>query len=124
VQVRKLQADESVPWSRVGDQQIFVGDLIDEAAEPEARMTVGFARVAEGEALEITFPYDEVLIVTRGAYRVRTEAGEVVTARPGDVVYLPAGSVSSSRADEDTEMVYVANPPDVYAAHVAASAAG
>jgi ethanolamine utilization protein EutQ len=84
---------------------------------------VGFAHVAKGETLEISFPYDEVLIVTKGAYTVQTDGGESVTARTGDVIYLPAGSSSSSRAEEDAEMVYVANPPSVYADHVAASAA-
>ncbi len=86
-------------------------------------MTVGFARLKEGEQLDISFPYDEVLIVTKGAYTVRTEHGEELTARAGEVVYLPAGAANSSHAVEDTEMVYVANAPSVYAEHVAASAA-
>jgi hypothetical protein len=29
-------------------------------------MTVGFARVGRGEALDISLPYDEVLVVTKG----------------------------------------------------------
>ncbi|MGH3315433.1 MAG: hypothetical protein ACRDO0_04745 [Nocardioidaceae bacterium] len=32
-------------WSQVGDQQVFVSDLIDQAGQPEAKMTVGYARV-------------------------------------------------------------------------------
>jgi len=39
-----------------------------------------------------------------------------------EVIYLPGGSVNFSHADEDTEMVYVANPPSVYADHLAAAA--
>ncbi|SMD27322.1 hypothetical protein [Kibdelosporangium aridum] len=46
-----------------------------------------------------------------------TADGDTVTAGPGEVIY----TTNSSTADEDTEMVYVANPPDVYAAHMAAS---
>ena len=69
-------------------------------------------------------PYDKVLILSRGSYTVRTQHGEAVTAHAGEVIYLPAGSSNSSRAEEDTEMVYVANPPSVYADHVAAAAAG
>jgi ethanolamine utilization protein EutQ (cupin superfamily) len=122
MRVLRLTSADAGDWTRVGDQEIFVNDLIDQAAAPDAKMTVGYARVGKDEALDISFPYDEVLIVTRGAYTVRTEQGGAVTARAGDVIYLPAGSASASRAEEDTEMVYVANPPSVYADHVAQSA--
>jgi len=110
-------------WSQVGDQQVFVSDLIDHAGQPDAKMTVGYARVGKGESLDVSFPYDEVLVVTRGIFTVRTEAGETVTAGAGEAIYLPAESSSSYVAEEDAEMVYVANPPEVYAAHVAEAAA-
>lgn len=121
MRVRRLTADEAATWSRVGDGEIFVSDIVDQATVPDANMTVGFARVGKGEALDISFPYDEVLIVTKGSYTVRTGRGDEVTARAGEVIYLPAGSSSTSRAEEDTEMVYVAHPPSVYADHVAAA---
>lgn len=119
--VRRVTTEDAATWSRVGEGEIFVSDIIDETAAPEAQMTVGFARVGAGEALDISFPYDEVLIVTRGAYTVRGDDGEEITARAGEVVYLPAGSSNSSRAEEDTELVYVAHPPSVYADHVRAA---
>ena len=59
--------------------------------------------------------------MTKGTHTVRTQDGEVVTARAGEVIYLPAGSSNATYAEDDAEMVYVANPPSVYAAHVAAS---
>jgi ethanolamine utilization protein EutQ (cupin superfamily) len=121
MQVLGLSADRAGSGFQVGDGEIYVSDVVDQATEPEAEMTVGFARVGEGEELDISFPYDEVLIVTKGSYTVRTEQGDEVTARPGDVIYLPAGSASSSRADADAEMVYVASPAGTYADHVAAS---
>lgn len=120
MRVRKLTGQDGT-WIAVGDHEIFVNDIVDAASEPNARMTVGFARIAKGESMEISFPYDEVLIITKGTYTVRTADGDTVTAGPGEVIYLPGGTTNSSTADEDTEMVYVANPPDVYAAHVAAS---
>jgi ethanolamine utilization protein EutQ (cupin superfamily) len=123
MRVLKLTADDAV-WTQVGDYKIFVSDLVDQARVPDARMTVGFARVDKGQTLEISFPYDEVLILTKGSYTVHTQHGEVVTARAGEVIYLPAGSSNFSHADEDAEMVYVASPPSVYAEHVAASAEG
>lgn len=121
MKVGKVTTADAATWSRVDEREIFVSDIVDEAAAPEAQMTVGFARVGAGEALEISFPYDEVLIVTRGAYTVRLDDGEEITARAGEVVYLPAESSSSSRAEEDTELVYVAHPPAVYAEHVRAA---
>ena len=124
IAVKKLSAEDAEDWSKVGDGEIFVNDMVDQASEPEAKMTVGYARVGGGEEHEISFPYDEVLVLTRGAYTVRTEAGEEITARAGEVIYLPAGSRNSSYANEDCEMVYVASPPSVYAEHVAAAASG
>lgn len=124
MKVQKLAADGLIDWSQVEEQQIFTRDLIDNATSPDARMTVGYARMAKGETLEISFPYDEVLIVTSGAFTVDTDAGDTVTARAGEVIYLPAESSNTHHADEDTSMVYVANPPDIYAQHVAAAAAG
>jgi ethanolamine utilization protein EutQ (cupin superfamily) len=122
--VQRFTITDPDTWQQVGDdQQIFVADLVDESTAPEAKMTVGFARIAKGESLEHAFPYDEVLILTKGAYSLRTERGETLTARAGDFIYLPAGSSNVSQADEDTEMVYVANPPSTYAQHVAQSAA-
>ncbi len=116
-------AKEAMSWIRVGDHEIYVNDVIDFARAPEAKMTVGFARLGKGESLQISFPYDEVLIVTRGTYTLRTGDGKLITARAGDVIYLPAGSSSFSKAEEETEMVYVASPPSVYAENVAASSA-
>ncbi len=110
------------PWSQVADKQIYVNDIVDQATDADAEMTVGFARIGQGERHDISFPYDEVLIVTRGSYTVVTEHGDTVTAGPGEVIYLPADSSSVSQATADTEMVYVASPPTAYAAHVAASA--
>lgn len=120
MQVTKLTRPST--WTQVGDVDIHVSDLVD-AGTPEAAMTVGYARVAKGARLDIAFPYDEVLVVTKGTYTVRTADGVTHTATPGQVIYLPGGSSNSAVADEDAEMVYIAAPPDVYAEHVAASAA-
>ncbi len=123
MRVRKLTSEAAPTWSRVGDQEIFVSDMIDEATAPQAKMTVGYARVGKGETLDISFPYDEVLVLTKGTYTVRTAQGEALTAGAGEVIYLPAGSANTLVAEAETEMVYVANPPAVYAQHVARAAA-
>lgn len=55
--VRKLTSEDAAEaWSKVGDHQIFVSDIIDHATVPEAKMTVGFARLGQGEAMDISFP--------------------------------------------------------------------
>lgn len=118
--VTKLSSEQADNWAAVTDG-IQVADRIDQGSAPSAEMTVGFARVAKGESLDISFPYDEVLVLTKGVYTVIPENGEPVTAHPGETIYLPAGSSNSSRAEEDAEMVYVAAPPAVYAEHVAAA---
>lgn len=124
VHVQKMSADYTKTWSKVGDQEIFVSDMIDQGSEPEAKMTVGYARVGEGETMTSSFPYDEVLVLTKGSgYAVRTEQGDTLVVGAGEVIYLPGGSTNTFVANEETEMVYVANPPAVYAVHVAASAA-
>jgi ethanolamine utilization protein EutQ (cupin superfamily) len=120
MRLQKLTAGEHAEWSTVA-KDVMVSDRIDAAREPAARMTVGFARVGKGESLQMRFPYDEVLIVTKGSFTVRGDDGTRLTARAGEVIYLPGGSVNTHHADEDTEMVYVAGPPDVYARHVAES---
>jgi hypothetical protein len=53
--LRLTTEDAETAWSRVGDGAIFVSDIVDEAGVPDAK-TVGFARVAEGEALDISSP--------------------------------------------------------------------
>jgi ethanolamine utilization protein EutQ (cupin superfamily) len=121
MQVRHLTAGTEDGWTQV-EGDIHVNDLIDQGRDPQAEMTVGYARLGAGEEMEISFPYDEVLVVTRGAYEVRTADGATHVAHAGDVIYLPAESSNHSRALEDTEMAYVAAPPGVYAAHVAAAA--
>jgi hypothetical protein len=41
--LRLTTEDAETAWSRVGDGEIFVSDIVDEAGVPDA-MTVGFAR--------------------------------------------------------------------------------
>ena len=50
------------------------------------------------------------MIVTKGRCRVRSMSG-VVTAGPGEVIYLPAHLAGTFEAAEDIELVYVASSP-------------
>lgn len=107
MRVARFTIDSPTTWYQRGDQQIHLGDVLDHTTD--AAMTVGFARYRQGEANEWTVTYDEALIVTKGAFTVRTSDGSC-SARAGEVIYLPAGAAVVYQADEDTELVYVTHP--------------
>lgn len=107
MQVAAYRSSDVTTWWQRGEQQLFLGDVLDHTTE--AAMSVGFARYRAGEANPWTVAYDEALIVTKGAFTVRTAAG-AASAGPGEVIYLPAGAEVVYQADEDTELVYVAYP--------------
>jgi ethanolamine utilization protein EutQ len=51
-------------------------------------MSVGFARYGKkGERNEWIVTYDEILVVTKGAFTVRS-AGEAKTAKAGELIFL------------------------------------
>jgi ethanolamine utilization protein EutQ len=107
VKVQKYGSQDVATWWRRGEQQLFLGDVIDHTSE--AAMSVGFARYAAQEANPWTVHYDEALIITRGRFTVRTSDGSV-TAGPGEVIYLPAGTELVYQAEEESELVYVSYP--------------
>jgi ethanolamine utilization protein EutQ len=107
MQVTKYSADDVAEWWQRGDQHLYLGDVLDHTSE--AAMSVGFIRYRKGESNPWTVTYDEALIVTKGAYTVRTDEG-AVTARAGEVIYLPAGAKVVYEAPEDAEVVYVTHP--------------
>lgn len=107
MQVQRYGSDDVTTWWQRGDQRLFLGDVLDHTSG--TAMSVGFARYGKGESNPWTVSYDEVLIVTRGAFTVRTAAG-TASARAGEIIYLPAGTELVYQADEETELVYVAHP--------------
>lgn len=85
-----------------------MADMVNEEHAPEAKLgEVGFTR---GASLDFEFKYDEVGIVLKGRCTVRSR-GTIVTAKTGEVVYLPAGTPGKFHVDEDAELVYVASTP-------------
>ncbi len=88
-----------------------LADVVNEDETPAARLgAVGFVKAPKGAKSTFNFPYDEVVIVTKGYCRVRSMAG-VVTAGPGEVIYLPAHLPGTFEAADDVELVYVASSP-------------
>ena len=103
--VQHLTIDDTRAWFRAGDHDAMVGDVLDLATT--SAMRVRFGRYAKGAQHEWVVTYEETMIVTRGALRVRFDGGEQV-ARAGDVIALSKGARVVYRGEEDgTEVVFV-----------------
>ncbi|MGH2584770.1 MAG: cupin domain-containing protein, partial [Dehalococcoidia bacterium] len=80
-------AGDWMEWSGVS-----LSDVVNEDETSGVKLgAVGFARAPQGATSEFDFAYDEVLVITKGRCTVRTEH-ETLTARAGEVIYLPAGT--------------------------------
>jgi ethanolamine utilization protein EutQ len=64
-------------------------------------MSVGFAHCEPGARNEWVVTYDEALIITRGAFTVTSADGIETTARPGEVIFLRAGTPVVYSAKEE-----------------------
>lgn len=107
--VQKFSSDTLTSWMRDAEQNVAFGDIVGE--ETGARMDVTFIKWGKGESHEFApLPYDEVFIVLKGSYTVRTADAEL-TANPGEVLYLWTGMTGTYSADEDAEIVAVTYPP-------------
>ena len=107
--VRKFAIGEATDWMEWSG--IALADVVNEDETPGVKLgAVGFTRAAKGASSTFEFAYDEVLVVTKGACTVESR-GIALTARVGEVLYLPAGTPGSFHADEDVELVYVASSP-------------
>ncbi|MGH8986525.1 MAG: cupin [Acidimicrobiia bacterium] len=105
--VRRVAIDDPMTWYQRGSQELWLADALDDTSG--GAMTVGFARYRKGETNDWTLSYDEVLVITKGAFTVE-HAGGATSAVAGEVIYLRAGADVVYRADEDTELVYVTSP--------------
>jgi ethanolamine utilization protein EutQ len=75
--VKRFTIKDPATWYQAGDRRIFLADVLD--ASNSDTMSVGFARYDKGESNEWIVTYDEVLIVTKGAFTVRSAAGARAT---------------------------------------------
>lgn len=107
--VQRFTSDEATDWMEWSGTAL--ADVVNEDESPESKLgAVGFARARRGASSEFEFAYDEVLIVTKGTCTVQSR-GREMTARVGEVMYLPAEVPGTFHADEDVELVYVASSP-------------
>jgi ethanolamine utilization protein EutQ (cupin superfamily) len=107
--VRTFRSDTARDWMEWSG--IALADVVNEDEDTGVKLgAVGFTRAPAGSRSDFEFPYDEVMIVTRGRCSV-TSNGETHSAGMGEVVYLPAGVAGTFQAHEDVELVYVASSP-------------
>jgi ethanolamine utilization protein EutQ len=107
--IRLFTVEDVDNWYRPGEIKMLLGDVL-EPSNSES-MSVGFAHYAPGASNEWVVTYDEVLIVTRGAFTVTSADGVETTARAGEVIFLRAGTpVVYSAKEEGAELVYVTYP--------------
>ena len=104
--IQHLTAEQVATWYQQNDVAMVVGDANDPSTAP---LVIGFARYSKGATNQITLPYDEVLIITRGVLTVRRADG-VATARAGEVIFHRGDAKVVYQADEDAELVYVSHP--------------
>jgi ethanolamine utilization protein EutQ len=107
--ITHLTADDVRGWAQSEGRQIFLGEVLDETNS--TTMGVGFARYAPGESNHWVVTYDEVLVITRGEYRVSAADGRSVAAQPGEIIFLNKGTeVTYSAGDAGAEVVYITYP--------------
>ncbi|WP_162453202.1 cupin domain-containing protein [Phytoactinopolyspora mesophila] len=106
--IRKFRIADVNSWAQLGDDELYLQNVVNDARE--GQLTIGFGRVGTGVSFESRFPYDEVVVVIRGAVTYQID-GAARTARAGDVAYYPADAPVVGRFDEHTEAVYIICPP-------------
>lgn len=104
---QKFSYNDVRSWYQSQEGQIFLGDAI--GNDEGSPMTVGFARYGKGAHNNWTVMYDEVLIITKGTFSVKTAEG-IQTAKPGEGIFLQKGTKLTYYADEAAELVYISYP--------------
>jgi ethanolamine utilization protein EutQ (cupin superfamily) len=103
-----LQVTENeAKWAQFDASKIFLGDIMDETNSKS--MGVGYARYDKGESNEWTVTYDEVLVILKGSFTVEFD-NDSVTAGPGEIIWLEAGTPVVYKAIEEVRLVYVTYP--------------
>jgi len=104
---RKYSQNNVNQWYQSNGQPIFLGDVLDDTNSTS--MGAGFARYGKGASNDWIVTYDEVLIIIKGIFSVKTAEG-TVTAHPGEIIFLTSGTELTYMAEEESELVYVSCP--------------
>lgn len=107
--VRKFAVtDASFERSPGQDGDVFAGNVIDQ--RDGGPITIGFGRYGPNQRLEEKVAVHDVMVVLEGRLSVATSAG-MVTAGPGEIVYMPKGELITIRSHEQGAITaYVTYP--------------
>jgi len=101
-------SDASLERSPGQDEEVYVGNLVDE--RHGGPITIGYGRYGSNQTLAETMAVDDVMIVLEGTVSVSTDDG-TVTAGPGEIIYMPKGEKVTLRSHEEGALTaYVTYP--------------
>lgn len=103
-------APADAPYDRTPGQEasVFVGNLVDQ--RHGGPLTIGYGRYDPDQSIDEAIVVHDVMVVLEGRVSV-TADGATVTAGPGEVIYMPAGSNVTIRSHEQGALTaYVTHP--------------
>lgn len=103
-----FNSDDITEWITVDEETgSYVGYVADRAEG--SPMGTAFSRFGRGGVFDLSFPYDEASVITKGRVTVESGGGSF-TVLPGELLYMPANTSAVFRLEEDTEAVGVHHP--------------
>ena len=94
---------------------VFAANLIDQ--RHGGPITIGYGRYAPEQSIRETLAVDDVMVVIEGRLSVSTDAG-ILTAGPGEIVYMPKGTTVTIRSHEEGAVTAYVTYPHWQEAHV------
>ncbi len=90
------------------DADIFAANLADQ--RHGGPVTVGYGRYGPDQVLETDIAVDDVMVVLEGKVSVEAD-GEILTAGPGEIIYMPKGNAVIIRSHSEGALTaYVTYP--------------
>jgi ethanolamine utilization protein EutQ (cupin superfamily) len=107
--VRKFSiADASFERSPGQNGEVFAGNVIDQ--RHGGPITIGYGRYGPNQSIDETMAVHDVMVVLEGCLSVST-GDRMVTAGPGEIVYMPKGETVTIRSHEQGAITaYVTYP--------------
>jgi ethanolamine utilization protein EutQ (cupin superfamily) len=107
-------ADASFERSPGQDGEIFAGNVVDQ--RHGGPITIGFGRYAPNQNLDEKLAVDDVMLILEGRLSV-TSDGSIVTAGPGEIIYMPKGETVTIRSHEQGAVTAYVTYPHWQEAH-------
>lgn len=65
-----------------------------------APITAGLFHLEKGDSITYDYTYEEMKLIIEGEFHISDGSGKEITARKGDLIYFPRGSVITFRTDD------------------------